>query len=161
MMMISGVPTDRVMSEIEEYFEASPLVISTIRDILLHRHTVSLRLLEWVCTNYENEKALSIRTAYRREICKFGKRLFDPFRRAHKISAWGLETSIGQLNFLKWVLSRGVLDWVVDNVEDIKEDIRMFTCERRRNPRQKHRKMSVRQIRPVVAKVDIVVVIDL
>jgi hypothetical protein len=159
--MSSDMHTNQILKESEEYFKANPYAISTIRDILLHRHTVSLRLLEWVCTNYDNEKAKSIRASYRREISQFGKKLFDPFRRAHKISAWGLETSIGQLNFLKWVLHTGILQWVVDNVEEIKEDIRIFTSDRRRNPREKNRKLTVRHIRPVVSKVDVVVVIDL
>ena len=62
---------------------------------------------------------------YRAELKTYSKHLFDPFRRRDRVrltynrAGDDVETTVGQLNFFRWMLSNGVLDYVVEHAEAI------------------------------------------
>lgn len=90
---------------------------------------VSLRLLEFTCTNplLQNWKFKNSKNEY---VCPMivhseklacnGKQFFDAFRRGRRVVFNGVETTYGQLNFIKWVIEDEILDNVTLNLFEIK-----------------------------------------
>ena len=114
-----------------------------IRSVLLpliHRtDSVSLRALEWVCTNYSKkhnivcdakEGVFNIHDGYTLSLSHFRRRNFDPFRRRERIKVvygeeegeW-VETTVGQLNFVHFAHERGVISFTRVNLDDIERDM--------------------------------------
>lgn len=105
---------------------------------------ISLRLIDWFVTNYSKKfNTIVIRSvkgidgieycnvyiSYRQQLKAFSKQQFDPFRRRDRIrfvydkdNNW-VETTIGQLNFFKWVLQNNILDFIIHNLEAIEADM--------------------------------------
>lgn len=89
---------------------------------------IPLRDLEWLCTNLARERTLIINgvdvfgdyTAKRRGN---RKRNFEPYckrvRWAFEIDGHVWYTSLGQLNFMKWALETGIIEYAIRNREEI------------------------------------------
>jgi hypothetical protein len=100
-------------------------------DILGKNGNVSLRNLEWFITNYAKKKALTYKTdngksftvhcAYKSSLDGYSKKLFDPFCRNDKfvytVPTTDIEivTTVAQLNFIRWCIRNGVIDYIVNN----------------------------------------------
>lgn len=89
---------------------------------------IPLRDLEWLCTNLARERTLIINgidvfgdyTAKRRGN---RKRNFEPYckrvRWAFEIDGHVWYTSLGQLNFMKWALETGIVEYAIRNRDEI------------------------------------------
>ena len=66
----------------------------------------------------------------------YNKKLFDPFCRSHNIKIISkfnfyyeenkfIITTIGQLNFFKWAIENGIINYISVIIEDIKQDIKI------------------------------------
>jgi len=96
-----------------------------LHDILEHRKGISLRNLEWFVTNYsKNEQVtymtpagrqFTVHVAYKSSLDGYSKKLFDPFCRTERIQFQGLTTTVGQLNFIRWCISNGIIDYMMTN----------------------------------------------
>ena len=108
------------------------VVIPTVN----HRTEVSLRLLDWLVTNYaktqnvtyaHNGKPFSVFREYRTVLRAFTKRYFDPFCRRERITfSDGTHTAIstiGQLNFFRWAVQNGVIEYAQQHAEAIEQDM--------------------------------------
>ena len=103
---------------------------------------ISMRLMDWFVTNYSKkhnvnyilrdessrERLFVVFFNYKRELKAWSKRCFDPFCRRERIlfQTRGMpviETTIGQLNFYKWALEQGVVDFMLEHVAEIKHDM--------------------------------------
>lgn len=87
---------------------------------------ISLRMIDWFITNYakknvsisvREDEHLNIYNSYRGALKTFSKQQFDPFRRHERIlfkygDSDALETTVGQLNFFKWAIETGVIDYI-------------------------------------------------
>jgi hypothetical protein len=93
----------RKMSPKNNYFEASPLEQASSLD----RFIVYLR--------------------YRSQLKSYNKANFDPFCRNDRITGWGRDkdivTTIGQLNFFRWAIENRVLEYIINNLEEIETDM--------------------------------------
>ena len=49
---------------------------------------------------------------YQEQIKKYSKQYFSPFRRYNRLTYDAVETSMGQLNFFKWVFENDILSFV-------------------------------------------------
>lgn len=104
---------------------------SYIRDILpilTGKSTISLRLIDWFVTNYSktnktritnelNGQAHIIYLDYKAQLKAFSKKQFDPFCRRNRIRFFytktdSIDTTIGQLNFFRWAIQRGILNYL-------------------------------------------------
>ena len=76
---------------------------------------VSLRLLEWFVAVYDRD----IRNDYQTQLRAYTRRMFDPFRRSQRYvldyEDRVIETTIGQMNFFKWVIENGHWQTAVNN----------------------------------------------
>jgi hypothetical protein len=155
------VSMPQLTRRLEDFFVNDASAFRTFSEIVGQRHRVSLRMLDWTCTNYSRAHALSIggqdvHATYQSHLMVYGKQLFDPFCRMNKLEAWGKRTSIGQLNFLMWAIEFGLVSWIDANWDAVRDDIRTSVRDRRRAPTgsKKHRKQTF-TVRPVFERVDV------
>lgn len=73
---------------------------------------VSLRLVEWF-VNYDKVASKE----YHAQLKAYTRRLFDPFRRQARIvvEGRGFDTTIGQMNFFKWLIEEGHWERILAN----------------------------------------------
>jgi len=137
--------------------------LSTGVYVLPKSHKImSLRLIDWFVTNY-SKKSFVVHTytdsrgikqrfkvyeQYKLQLKSYSKKRFDPFCRFYRISVpYGenqtISTTLGQLQFFKWVIEHKLTDYIDDHVEDIVADMNAHSTASRRNqqnPRDKTRK---------------------
>jgi hypothetical protein len=104
---------------------------STLLTILDKKSGISLRNLEWFITNYAKKNHISYKTndgklftvhcAYKSSLDGYSKKLFDPFCRTQKFSYFipgsshEIQTTIAQLNFIKWCIRNNIIEYIKDN----------------------------------------------
>jgi hypothetical protein len=101
---------------------------------------LSLRMIEWFITNYckrhnvvimddTGKSNINVYLSYRAQLKAYSKHQFDPFRRHDRISfnyckdKESVETTVGQLNFFRWMLMYGVLAYMECHITDIETDL--------------------------------------
>jgi hypothetical protein len=130
---------------------------------------ISLRIVDWFVTNYakknftvyelENANGHSRRFKvyqdYKLKLKAYSKRRFDPFCRWERISIpyendVSMETTIGQLNFFKWVIENKIIHFIEEHYADIETDMNSRNSTSRRkdvaNPdrtRKKREELSI------------------
>ena len=105
-------------------------------NILKGKENISLRLIDWFITNYckkndviltDNSKHLNIFQDYKLMLKSFKKKKFDPFCRCERIlislNNHNLETTVGQLNFFKWIIKNNIFQYIKDNKLNIENDM--------------------------------------
>jgi hypothetical protein len=105
------------------YYEAYPYNFCIMCDVCNGKTEISLRLLDWLCTNYSkshmntftSKSNVEIYHMYKNNLRGFGKRYFDPFCRRGGydvcINDQSIKTNIGQMNFFKWAIDNGVIEF--------------------------------------------------
>lgn len=98
---------------------------------------ISIRLIDYFITKYSkkykiiykinDDQQFNVYQSYKQQLKTFQKKNFDPFARGIKIpyyikDTWVI-TTLGQLNFFKWFISKNILDYVVKNKDDIEIDM--------------------------------------
>lgn len=117
--------------------------------ILIHKNTISLRILDWLVTNYAkkhniiymvNNNHFNIYLDYKNQLKAYSKKLFDPFCRRERIKLntntfeWTISnsntceldniiTTVGQLNFFKWFMENNILNYAIENIATIDKDM--------------------------------------
>ena len=100
-----------------------------LSNILESKANISLRTIEWFITNYSKKKNVtykngdtpfSVHLAYKSSLNGYSKKLFDPFCRTERIDYiipghGKIETTVAQLNFLKWCIHYGIIDYIDKN----------------------------------------------
>lgn len=73
-----------------------------------------------------NFKKINLYQDYRAQLKSYSKFNFDSFRRHYRITFFinfekkiHIETTIGQLNFFRWVFNNGIIDYALSNYDDI------------------------------------------
>tara|TARA_B110000858_G_C17737241_1_gene443133 strand:+ start:719 stop:1219 length:501 start_codon:yes stop_codon:yes gene_type:complete len=112
-------------------------------NIINGKHKLSLRLIDWFVTHYArnnnihywtdnikifkktpdnllNIKKVNIYLDYRAQLKSYTKLYFDTFRRHQRITFYinddvSIETTIGQLNFFRWIFNNNIIDYAIDN----------------------------------------------
>tara|TARA_Y100000385_G_scaffold21907_1_gene21390 strand:- start:4075 stop:4587 length:513 start_codon:yes stop_codon:yes gene_type:complete len=110
--------------------------VSILLSIINSQSNISLRLIDWFITNYcknnkDNKNITSIYQNYRAQLKAYKKTKFDPFRRRQRITFYFndnefMNTTIGQLNFFKWAIENGILDYISSRLEDLEEQMNIY-----------------------------------
>jgi hypothetical protein len=122
--------SDTLLDSINQFYE-NPVNSKHLVDILDKKSSISLRNLEWFITNYSKKKSLSYKTfegktfavhcAYKSSLDGYSKKLFDPFCRTDKFeysvpqSESKVTTTVAQLNFIRWCIKNGIIDYITNN----------------------------------------------
>ena len=99
---------------------------------------ISLRLLDWLVCNYSKNKSIhfihperktpvNVFSLYKKFLRGYKRNLFDPFRRkalvCFEVDGKIYNTTVGQLNFLKFCDHYGILDYAKKNYNAIEKDM--------------------------------------
>jgi hypothetical protein len=142
----------RRLQEIASFYDEATL-LRLLVPVATASFDVSLRLLDYCCTNYAKKTRVVICTAghalhlfslYKDWLRHYRRRCFDPFRRRERVcfrnpyapDAW-LATTIAQLNFLRWADVYKVIQYVRANLQLIEQDmVRTLTESKKRRQRR-------------------------
>ena len=128
---------DFIVRWLQDFYN-QPGRLEEILPILKGESPVSLRLVDWFVTNYSKKfivsyplegKPFMVHFHYKRELKAYSKRLFDPFCRRERISFQVRgqppleETTVGQLNFFRCALEKGVVNYILEHIDDIEKDM--------------------------------------
>ena len=99
---------------------------------------MSLRLIDWFVTNYAKFHNISyilknqeffVYIEYKNQLKAYNKKLFDPFRRHANIlltlsdNIEPFVTTVGKLNFFRWAIEKGVIDYIQLNLTVIEKEM--------------------------------------
>lgn len=126
---------DVLLKSLEKFYDDSA-TFETFQHVVTGQTRMSLRVLDWLVTNYSKKKnvvyttrvgdrdvAFNLFLEYKSALKGFSKRLMDPFCRRGRVSFKGVETTCGQLNFFRWAITYGVLDYATQHHDDIENDM--------------------------------------
>jgi hypothetical protein len=149
-------------------FFSDDVVERLLLPVARQEFAISLRLLDYTMTNWAKKTRIMIAPAgkaplnlfslYKDWLRFYRRRGFDPFRRRERIFFWAhkdgdaerLDTTVAQLNFLRWADLYGILDYVAVHKEEIEADMMRTLGESKRRrfmaqrPREEHAKKRKR-----------------
>lgn len=110
-------------------FYSQPQHIEQLYKFISGEDKISLRLLEWTVINYARDEEIIIdngitsrfyvHMGYKAALTGYHKEQFDPCCRTERINIPYmnklLETTIGQMNFIRWAIENRVLDYIREN----------------------------------------------
>jgi hypothetical protein len=130
---------DLLLDNLKLYYEDKNYAqLDKILKILNGESSISLRIIDWFVTNYakqkyvvytlKNEKRFKVYNDYKLKLKAYSKKRFDPFCRWEKIvipyrNETFIQTTIGQLNFFKWVLDNEIIECIERDYIDIERDM--------------------------------------
>lgn len=115
--------------------------IDNMLSIINGQSVLSLRIVDWFATNYakkygtgynitrhNNPTRFSVYCDYKLKLKAYSKKRFDPFCRWERISIpynrdAQVITTIGQLNFFKWAMENGVINYIEQHYTEIESDM--------------------------------------
>ena len=144
--------SQKLLSSLKEYYkdvEKLQIVLDVIHapsKIEYDNNKVSLRLIDWLVTNYSkstnivydiNGKSFNMHQSYKNMLKAYSKKMFDPFRRHNRVyieccllESNLLETTVAQLTFFKWAIENNVISFALDNKVCIKQHMDNHTQHR-------------------------------
>lgn len=142
-----------VLLESLRKFYADPGHLRVLTEVLRNESHISLRILDWLVTNYSKKRnvtylvsgpdgvqeSFNMFVQYKSQLKAYSKKHFDPFCRRERLNfadARGrdFETTVGQLNFFRWALVNGVIDYGVAHGHDIEDDMMQSIRHRYASP---------------------------
>jgi hypothetical protein len=125
-----------LLESLKKYLLEHIDTLKIIYKIIENKHKVKLALIDYFVTIYSKKKSIYIKRKteddfyindeYKNGLKSFTKKYFDPFKRKNKIEFifdnTTFTTTVGQLNFLKWVVENGILNYIETIYDDIYQD---------------------------------------
>lgn len=166
--------------------------IDTLMNLLKYKKTISLRLIDWFTTNYskkhniiyiiykddmgkktlqettEIQSQFNVYNSYKSQLKAYSKKKFDPFCRRDRIDVTinqhTINTTIGQLNFFRWIIQNKIIDYIDQHLDSIETDMNICLKEIKKNynkidnvrkPRQELSKSALKGLNKTPMKVSI------
>lgn len=131
----------RYYVSVNEYFKEVCNVndVKKMINIIEGTSNISLRILDWFVTKYSQKNTINLTQnnndifnvfiSYKAQLKSYKKKYFDPFRRRTRIEysydknnfSFKIFTTIGQLNFFRWLISNKILIYIENNLPHIIE----------------------------------------
>ena len=130
-----------LIRSLEKYYCADLNKMKIMLPIIRGMSKISLRVIDHFITNYSKRNRITynfienntvqifnVNASYKSQLKAYNKKYFDPFCRGNRIPFFYdknmcIITTIGQLNFFKWAISKNVIDWVSENLDLIEADM--------------------------------------
>jgi len=151
---------DLLLLSLAKFYKQNPHLYDVIAPIIEGRD-ISLRLIDYYMTTYSKKhncvimktnpdgttSHYPVHSNYRLQLRSYSKLLFDTFRRRERIifnfgDDKPLETTIGQLNFMKTLCENNILDHIIANKEAIEKDM---IAAQRENSKNTEKIVSVKK----------------
>jgi hypothetical protein len=134
---------DLIMRKVKRFFDQQEN-FEKLKPMLTQECNISLRVLDWSTTNWSKKNTVTLETYrngyreiinmfldYKANLKAFSKKSFDPFCRRERImlrfecdtEQKTYITTTAQLNFMKWAIESGVLDYCKVNIEMLEADM--------------------------------------
>ena len=133
---------DLLMHSLIQFFSNKNNIKQMI-PIIKGKSKISLRILDWFVTNYAKKNNVVydniikddghigkfiVYLDYKAQLKAYSKKQFDPFCRRERISFMDhenneLETTVGQLNFFRWVIENNIITYIDNNIDTIENDM--------------------------------------
>jgi hypothetical protein len=146
--------TDVLLESLRKFY-AIPANLRILTDVLRNKTSISLRTLDWLCTNYAKKKnivyvlqpsgkSINVYMEYKSCLKAFSKRAFDPFQRRDRISIMDADgqdmtSTAGQLNFFRFAIQSGVIQYTMQHAAVIEADM-LRAIKQRHDTSTKNRK---------------------
>ena len=143
---------DLLMTNLMKFYDEDNNLEKMLK-IINGESPISLRIIDWFATNYAKKfftvyevganRRFKVYVDYKLKLKAYSKRRVDPFCRWDRItipysSGTFIQTTIGQLNFFKWALENGVVDYIEKNYGTIEDDMNARNSTSRRNNAMNH-----------------------
>lgn len=140
------------------YFASTP---SEEISALVSSRRISLRFLDYFVTQYARShntvyaitapdgevRPFFVYSHYKHNVKAYTKKWFDPFSRGPPVEFAGVKTTLGQMNFLRWALANGVIEYAEKHAKDIERAMRSKTTPSSRKVSGcAHRKPSIARL---------------
>lgn len=146
--MCADIKTTPLFTSLDRFY-SNPERLQQLTDCLRGPDRVSLRVLDWLVTNYAKrlnivypwqDTSFNVYVAYKAQLKGYKKAEFDPFCRRERISYVDskgneFDTTIGQLCFFKWAILHGVTSYCMQHAKVIEAD--MLGAQEKRLSEQK------------------------
>jgi len=143
-----------IIKSLEKFYEDIKN-INLFIPILNFESKISIRLIDYFITKYsknnktnyklrenDTEQIFNVHTSYKQQLKAFQKKNFDPFSRGDRIPYFigdnCVITTIGQLNFFKWFISKKLYEYINLNHEIIELDMN----KKNKNDKKKSKKLN-------------------
>jgi hypothetical protein len=154
---------DVLLFSLKKYY-SNDKILTKLLNIIKYKKSISLRIIDWFATNYskkhntifiiykdeDGEKTLNetddilhqfnVYNSYKSQLKAYSKKRFDPFCRRERldieINGIHLNTTIGQLNFFRWVINNNIIDYIEDNINEIEGDMNYSLKKIKQNYKQ-------------------------
>lgn len=127
----------------------------TFKSIINKDSIISLRILDYFVTTYAKqnktvipETKYAIHQEYKNQLKGYNKTKFDPFSRTYKNDVskkfifehpnGNVETTIGQLNFFRWALTNGIIEYLERHYHDVSPLLSRSTKKKNSNTSELH-----------------------
>ena len=153
---------DLLMNSLIEFFlnENDGKNLEQLLQILNGKTNISLRIIDWFVTNYakknniywiRNNTRFVVYLNYKSQLKSYSKKQFDPFCRRERLQFFYNETdnvltTIGQLNFFKWAIKYNILNYIMENLNDIEDDMHnclKYIYNKKNKSRKKRKELSI------------------
>jgi hypothetical protein len=129
-----------IIKSLEKFYEDNTNIQIFI-PIINSQSKISIRLIDYFITKYSKnnkinykfkdsnniEQVFNIYTSYKQQLKAFQKKHFDPFSRGDRIPYFMNDdyiiTTIGQLNFFRWFISKKIYNYIIENQDIIEYDM--------------------------------------
>lgn len=158
---------DALFESLQDFY-SKPDHFQTLTSMLGKQSPVSLRLLDYLVTNYAKKKnivypvgpkSFNVFVEYKSQLKAYSKRWFDPFCRRERIHFEDIVSTVGQLNFMRWAMTHGVIDYAMGHIEDIEADMNQTTGARANKKMGEKRKELCKAAVKSCTKTDITVTV--
>lgn len=124
--------------ELKEFYSSNNYIEDILYPLNTENHSLSLRLINWVVTNYVrvqgvryrvNDVMVDIHANYQLQLNHWKKNLFDPFRRNRRF-LWPMAdgnymiTTLSQLNFFRWCIQYHVLSFIMTHQDKMEAEMK-------------------------------------
>lgn len=166
---------DLMMNNLMNFYKDENNLTKMLK-IIMGETKISLRIIDWFVTNYAkknytvymitdangNETRFKVHIEYKQTLEGYHKKKFDPFCRTERICIpykgdKSIETTIGQLKFIKWAIENKVIEYIEQHFEEIEKDMlaRNSTSKRKEvgmnsKTRKKREELSMSAIKTII-----------
>jgi hypothetical protein len=143
-MSVYSTQNDLLMTNLLAFYNRDDN-LHTMLKVVAGETRVSLRIVDWFVTNYAKKyytvynipanpstgalaRRFKVYCDYKLKLKAYSKKRFDPFCRWDRISIpytahSSVQTTIGQLNFFKWIIEDEVIPYIEEHYEEIEDDM--------------------------------------
>ena len=150
-----------LIKSVEKFFYKEIAKVDIMLPIIKGESNISLRVIDHFITNYSKKNRISynltennnivvfnVNASYKSQLKAYNKKHFDPFCRGTRIPFFFDKdkcfiTTIGQLNFFKWAISKNVIDWVNKNLSLIEMDMNKSNKKEKKKLKKSYKNIKI------------------